>query len=47
MGVIDKNSNLVIDSNFQDIRDFNEQGCVFVKMGNQWRMLKLIKENYD
>ena len=45
-GFIDKSGKLVIEAEFSDVRDFNEQGNCFVQIENQWKLLKLLRNNY-
>lgn len=45
-GYINEKGKLVIEEKFIDARDFNEQGNVFVLTGNQWKLLKLNRNNY-
>ena len=43
---IDENGEIVIRAQFEDARDFNDKGNVFVKDGTQWRLLELLRNNY-
>lgn len=45
-GFIDQKGNLVIDCIFEDAKDFNTSGCVFVKQEEMWQLLRLYKVNY-
>ena len=45
-GFINEKGKLVIEETFADARDFNEQGSAFVMVGNQWKLLKLNRNNY-
>lgn len=45
-GFIDENGEIVIRAQFEDARDFNDKGNVFVKDGTQWRLLELLRNNY-
>lgn len=46
-GFIDKSGKMVIDCRFKDVRDFNDSGNVFVCIDGRWKLLKLIKYNYE
>ena len=41
-----ENGDIVIRAQFEDARDFNDKGNVFVKDGTQWRLLELLRNNY-
>lgn len=45
-GFIDKTGKMVILNEFQDVKDFSENGCVFVHNGMKWQLLKLYKYNH-
>lgn len=46
-GFIDTDGKLVIGCRFKEARDFNESGNVFVSVDGRWKLLKLIKNNYE
>lgn len=45
-GYIDINGNIAIDCQFSGAKDFNSNGCAFVKSDDVWVMLKLYSSNY-
>lgn len=45
-GFINAAGEPIIEFALEDAKDFNERGCVFVKMNGKWRILKLMKMNY-
>jgi hypothetical protein len=45
-GFIDAEGSIVIENTFSDVKDFSDRGTVFVQIQNNWRVLKLIKDNY-
>jgi hypothetical protein len=46
-GFIDESGDMVIQPTFTDVKDFSENGTVFVHDGSHWRLLKLFKYNHD
>lgn len=45
-GFIDTSGKMVIETQFDDARDCNSKGCLFVKTLDEWRLLKLYKDNH-
>lgn len=45
-GFIDSKGNIVIECIFEDAKDFNASGGVFVQMEDVWQLLKLYSKNY-
>ncbi|MCR5477249.1 MAG: WG repeat-containing protein [Lachnospiraceae bacterium] len=47
-GFVDTDENLVIETKFYDVRDFNEKGSCFVQvLENQWQLLELYRLNRE
>lgn len=46
-GFIDTSGNLCIEAKFYETKDFNEKGSCFVKVGEQWQLLKLYRLNRE
>ena len=44
-GFVDLNEKLVIEANYLDAKDFNDKGSCFVKINNDWQLLKLYRLN--
>lgn len=46
-GFIDSTEKMVIEPQFNDAKDFTDAGSVFVRIGDQWRILRLYKFNHN
>lgn len=46
-GFVEMEENIVIEPEFADARDFNEKGSCFVKVAEQWQLLKLYRLNRE
>lgn len=46
-GFVDENEKLVINNIYNGAKDFNEKGSAFVKIGDNWQLLKLYRLNRE
>ena len=46
-GFVDQNETVVITEQFADSKDFNAKGSCFVKVGDEWQLLKLYRLNRE
>ncbi len=44
-GFIDTEGNIVIEADFVDVKDFTEKGSCFVKVSEDWKLLKIYRLN--
>ena len=45
-GFINEDNDVVIECKFDDAKDFNDHGCVFVAIDDKWNYLLLYSQNH-